>query len=60
MASCTEVGQPGCPSSRRELEGTAESSGAGHMAPSVFGAAVVPSVGGSTELMAGENREGEG
>lgn len=60
MASCTEVGQAGGSSSRCELEGTAESSGARHLAPSVFGAAAVPFLGGSTDLMAGENREREG
>lgn len=55
-----ELGQPGCPSSRRALEGTAESSEAGHLALSVFGAGAVPSLGVSMELMAGENREREG
>lgn len=49
----------GCRSSRCELEGKAERSGAGHIAPSVFGAGVVPSMGRSTKFIAGENREKE-
>lgn len=44
VASCTEVGQPGWPSSTWEVEGTTESSGAGHLALSLLGARAVPSL----------------
>ena len=54
------MGQSGCPAYRWEPTGTAESSGSGRLAPSVLGAGAVPAMGGSTELVAEENREREG